>query len=94
LELAQIQLLKDESVESSIPSLPKLAQVQLSNQPNKAVESTLPQTMEWVAFQHALNEVGRFREWTLKSPLSQIKAAILNQPDASPSTPTVQASRI
>jgi single-stranded-DNA-specific exonuclease len=94
LELAQIQLLKDESVESSIPSLPKLAQVQLSNQPNKAVENTLPQTMEWVAFQHALNEVGRFREWTLKSPLSQIKAAILNQPDASPSTPTVQASRI
>ncbi len=105
LELAQIQLRQDDTDQTTTqktatqtnttsPSLPKLAQVQLSQQPNKTVESTLPQTMEWVAFQHALNEVGRFREWVLKSPLSQIKAAVLNQPEAasSPVVPSASSS--
>lgn len=43
---------------------------------NASKEQDITQRLEYVAFQQALKEVGKFRGWLLKSPLDTIKATL------------------
>lgn len=50
------------------------ALVQLAKQQsNRAGEPDIAQSLEWLAFQQTLQEIGQFRDWILKAPLETLK---------------------
>jgi hypothetical protein len=51
--------------------------------PSAAIaDNQITQSIEWLAFQHGLAEVGRFRDWLLSSPLALIKSSAIVETDS------------
>jgi hypothetical protein len=78
--LEKLSMLETRLVE---PNKPQTLHVTLLPQ-NASRDENIAQRLEYVAFQHALKEVGKFRGWLLKTPLATMKAALRSAfPDAS-----------
>jgi hypothetical protein len=84
------------------PGNAQLLQVRLLPQ-NANRDQDITQRLEYVAFQQALKEVGRFRGWLLKSPLATMKATLSSSlvatlPDfmtgSDPSFPAISATPV
>lgn len=52
------------------------ARVRVNPQANRDAEKDIARSLEWVAFQNALGEVSRFRDWLLRAPLDTINASL------------------
>lgn len=58
------------------------ASVTIAATPPPTEEAFLQQSIEYIAFQQSLKEVGRFRDWVLQAPLDKIKSSVILVPYA------------